>query len=361
MWKSVKAVRKNLRAAATALDANNQAHRKILAELTPKELVALVAAGASPRELGNAAHELGATDRAATGRIYDALLTAPVDSVGPFVPVNGTFWLLTAIEAGEVDKARIRRYVKRWSPLAKRSTLLYLNLASLHAVLGDYNKVLATLREGIREGDPKLAEQIYEIETPDHFAPLRARAAFKALSKIEPVVPRGLRALHTCVTMRLDNTVTQAAWDCYLESVHDTLGDEHLQRFPKLKHGRRFKTFGRTADDGALAFWERTPKQPLAERPIVIFGSEKISIYARNFDGLLVMIGNEVEIYTLEDAGFTLEGDAKARQREPRFKPNKQFFAEAEKWSPGVSKRKPETEIRAAWKLIPELRAFVRR
>ncbi len=361
------------------IDSNGAA----LAKLSPAELAALVANGANPWKLAMAAHTLGEQKQLdATLRIFDALLEVPLHDLGLMPACNGTYWLTVAneqangIEHGiehEIDKARNRKYLERWGPVAKKFTMLYVNLANLDIALGRPQRAVAWLREAVLQGDHQIAEQLRDKSKPDQFAPLRKLPAFRALLKLEPLVPPALRGLHATMYLHLDEHVVEAAKDCDLNEIMDSfeeeVGDAEMHRGHMYSLGakgkRLFKPFGLVTGNSDVAFWERTPGQPLAKQPIVLFGSRgNVSVCAKDFDGFLTLLGHRCSLRELGDAGFHYK-DAEWTPPKPRelgkLKPNKRMLAALAKWAPQITKRKPDAERQAALALVPELLTVFRK
>lgn len=347
-------------------DGGNAKHRDILAHMTTFDIGKLLAAGADMAHVNFAAVQVADDDLEAALRIYDAFLDVSFDDVPPAAPVDATCWLLTARDRNHPSftKDRARRYLAKWAPYAKRNTLMYLNLASLQIALGQLPKAIATLREGLLEGDPNLAAQIADDEGDPDFVLLGKQPGFKALAKITPVFPRALRGLELASACELDEDVASAMMNCDLEEVRAHPVDDYFllddPRVGNMKAAREvFQIFGSLPDGGEVAFWKRKQSAKLEECPVVIFGSDgAIAVYARDFDGFLCLLSHGLGMHDVEHEGFRVDVAWKAPSKAGLargLKPVKALTTAIANWSSEAKKRKPLVEREAAIALVPKL------
>lgn len=356
---------------ADKFDGWNKAHREMLAHMATADIKKFIADGADVEHLNFAAVNIVDNDCEAALRIYDAMLGVPLDDMPRAAPVDATNALITAREekSPAFTKERARQYIARWKPFAKMSTYLYLNLATLQVALGQLPDAIATLREGLEEGDPNLRSQIFDEDDDDEdddFALLRKQPGWKALTKVESKFPRGLRNLELAIACETDAKIAEAAMKCDLELVSaHPVDDYFLADDPRVgdkKTGRaKFQVFGALPDGGEVAFWKRKADAPLAACPVVIFGSDgALSVYARDFDGFLSLLSHGVKMHDVEGDGFFFDDDEaweppSARELAKKLKPVKVLANAVAEWSPEAKKRKPEQERAAAMALVPEL------
>ena len=356
-WRKIETVREGVAKGSSItlgdLNARNPQHRTTLLALSPAERTKLVKLdGKLAGEVSIAGAFLCGEKKLAEGLgLFDHVAAAghPVEKVELTAGVNATYWLLEAPAALKTHE-RARRYVDYFRTIGTKNTAILLNIALIERdILANGKGAIATLREAIELGDPRIRKQ---IEGED--AAWKALPGFAALRDATPQVPVGLRCLQTWYDLSDDAVTTMySAGLAYFD-----LGFEKW-KLSDTFHGvddASFEVFAQSEEGARWALWRRDRKASRERSPVVVFGPQgSIGVYAASVVGMLCLFANGWKSSDVEAIGYPYGDDGWIAPKKLRaLKPQKTMMKRLAEIDPAAMKLDPEKERKKALALMPD-------
>jgi hypothetical protein len=302
------------------LDPTLKEHLATLLALTPAELASLVPVDPTCLRsawrlvscLNTFGFQLGQAGRFEEAlRLYDAATLCP-NHFDLMLYQNALWAVCDDNHHLGVMRERGLRYLERCLPWGPAHPAIFYNAACLCFELGDREGAIAHVRDAVRWGYARLDL----VEQEPMLAPLRADPRFLgAFSDSTLLAERAEWVMPTALTdlLALDGDYGELEFEMFarFEEPQETAEWLRLWSGEATVPSARLRVFAQDFTGGKVALWRSATERPLAEDPVVFFGSEgACGVVAKDLADFFVLFAGGVGPMEVVEQGVQeLSGD----------------------------------------------------